>query len=576
MPAVRSLAVLLSLAALGACTTTATSSPPSAGLRASEPIEAPAPGASTYGLYLAGQAALDQGQNDDAAGFFAQAAQQEDGADFIKIHAFVAALVAGDIPRAASLAPGPDEGSSSEQRLGRLTRAVEDLAEGHGREAQALLTTPPGGPTDDSATKILLPWSAAAAGDWKTALTLPDSDGDRLIAQVLLLDQALLYEHRDQIGQANETFGKLLAQSDGAGLYTTAYGEFLQRHGRTSAAISLLQAALKGNPSNALVQDALDRAKAGRPAPPAPTFAEGAGRALLAPAALLLAEKQPQLGLVYLRLVLRLDPMRDEAWLLVGDTLSAGAQIDAARDAYAHPQPGSPSYVSARERLIGSYDQPSDAPIELKLAQETVQAAPNDPDALALLADALRINDRYAESAQVLDKLIVQAGPKAPWNLYYMRGVALDQAGDWTGAERDLKQALALSPDEPEVLNYLGYSWVDRGEDLKGAKAMIERAVAAKPDSGAIVDSLGWAYYRLGQYPQAVEQLERATELEPADPDINDHLGDAYWRDGRRIEARFQWEQVLSMQPSDKLRTEIEAKLKSGLDTAPRLPVAQQ
>jgi tetratricopeptide (TPR) repeat protein len=573
MPAVRSLAVLLSLAALGACTTTATSS---AGLRASEPIEAPAPGASTYGLYLAGQAALDQGQNDDAAGFFAQAAQQEDGADFIKIHAFVAALVAGDIPRAASLAPGPDEGSSSEQRLGRLTRAVEDLAEGHGREAQALLTTPPGGPTDDSATKILLPWSAAAAGDWKTALTLPDSDGDRLIAQVLLLDQALLYEHRDQICQANETFGKLLAQSDGAGLYTTAYGEFLQRHGRTSAAISLLQAALKGNPSNALVQDALDRAKAGRPAPPAPTFAEGAGRALLAPAALLLAEKQPQLGLVYLRLVLRLDPMRDEAWLLVGDTLSAGAQIDAARDAYAHPQPGSPSYVSARERLIGSYDQPSDAPIELRLAQETVQAAPNDPDALALLADALRINDRYAESAQVLDKLIVQAGPKAPWNLYYMRGVALDQAGDWTGAERDLKQALALSPDEPEVLNYLGYSWVDRGEDLKGAKAMIERAVAAKPDSGAIVDSLGWAYYRLGQYPQAVEQLERATELEPADPDINDHLGDAYWRDGRRIEARFQWEQVLSMQPSDKLRTEIEAKLKSGLDTAPRLPVAQQ
>ena len=574
MPPIRSLAVLLSLAALGACTTVT----PSAGLRASEPAETPTPGApaSTYGLYLAGQAALDQGQSDAAAGFFAQAAQQETDADFIKVHAFVAALVAGDIPRAASLAPGPDEGSSSEQRLGRLTRAVEDLAEGRGREAQALLTTPPGGPTDDSATKILLPWAAASAGDWKTAFTLPDSDGDRLIAQVLLLDQALLYEHRDQVGQANETFGKLLAQSDGAGLYTTAYGEFLQRHGRTSTAINFYEAALKGNPSNTLVQDALAKAKAGKPAPAAPSLAEGAGRALLAPAALLLAEKQPQLGLVYLRLVLRLDPKRDEAWLLVGDTLSAGDQVDAARDAYAHPQPGSASYVSARERLIGSYDQPSDAPIELKLAQETVQAAPDDPDALALLADALRINDRYAESAQVLDKLIAQSGSKTPWNLYYMRGVALDQAGDWTGAERDLKQALTLSPDEPEVLNYLGYSWVDRGEDLKGAKAMIERAVAAKPDSGAIVDSLGWAYYRLGQYPQAVEQLERATELEPADPDINDHLGDAYWRDGRRIEARFKWEQVLSMQPSDKLRTAVEAKLKSGLDTAPRLPVAEQ
>ncbi|HEX4199070.1 MAG TPA: tetratricopeptide repeat protein [Caulobacteraceae bacterium] len=576
MPPVRSLAVLLSLAALGACATAP--APPSADLRPRQAADAPAAraDASTYGLYLAGQTALDQGQGDEASAFFAQAARQDDDTDSIKIHAFVAALVAGDIPRAASLAPGPNEGSSGEQRLGQLTRAVEALADGRGREAQTLLTTAPGGPTPDAASKILLPWAAAAAGDWKTALTLPDSDGDRLIQQVLLLDQALLYEHRDQIGQANDAFGKLLAQSDGAGLYTTAYGEFLQRHGRTATAINLYQAALKGNASNLLVQQALKSAQAGHAPPPAPTLAEGAGRALLAPAALLLAEKQPQLGLVYLRLVLRLDPKRDEAWLLVGDTLTAGGQTEAARDAYAHPQPGSPSYVAARERLIGSYDQPSDAPVELKLAQETVAAAPDDPDAMELLADALRVNERYAESAQVLDKLIAQQGPKAAWNLYYMRGVAFDQAGDWASAERDLKQALTLSPDEPEVLNYLGYSWIDRGVDLKGAKAMIERAVAAKPDSGAIVDSLGWAYYRLGQYPQAVEQLERATELEPADPDINDHLGDAYWRDGRRIEARFQWEQVLSMQPSDKLRAQVEAKLKSGLDTAPRLPVAEK
>ena len=572
MPPVRSLAVLLSLAALGACTT----APPSVGLRASEPAEAPGDQASTFGLYLAGQTALDQGHGDEAAGFFAQAARQDIDTSSIKIHAFVAALVAGDIPRAASLAPGPDDGSVSEQRLGRLTRAVEALAENKGREAETLLNTPPLSPPDDAATRLLLPWAAAAAGDWKTALAAPDAGDDHLVAQVSLLDQALLYEHRDQIGQASQVFGKLLAQSDGAGLYTTAYGEFLQRHGHTATAINLYEAALKGDANNGLVQEALAHAKAGRPAPPAPTFAEGAGRALLAPAALLLAEKQPQLGLVYLRLVLRLDPKRDEAWLLVGDTLTAGGQTEAARDAYAKPQPGSPSYVSARERLIGSYDQPSDAPIELKLAQETAKAAPDDPDAMSLLADALRLNDRYAESAQVLDKLIIQAGPKASWNLYYMRGVARDQAGDWDGAERDLKQALALSPDQPEVLNYLGYSWVDRGVDLSGAKAMIERAVAAKPDSGAIVDSLGWAYYRLGQYPQAVEQLERAAELEPADPDINDHLGDAYWRAGRRTEARFQWNQVLIMQPSDKLRAQVKAKLKSGLDIAPRPSVAER
>jgi Flp pilus assembly protein TadD len=188
----------------------------------------------------------------------------------------------------------------------------------------------------------------------------------------------------------------------------------------------------------------------------------------------------------------------------------------------------------------------------------------------------LRLNDRYAESAQVLDKLIIQAGPKASWNLYYMRGVARDQAGDWDGAERDLKQALALSPDEPEVLNYLGYSWIDQGINLDDGMKMIKRAVEQRPDDGYIVDSLGWAYYRIGNYDDAVKNLERAIDLKPEDPTINDHLGDAYWRDGRRTEARFQWNQVLIMQPSDKLRAQVEAKLKSGLDSVLHPSVAER
>jgi Flp pilus assembly protein TadD len=242
--------------------------------------------------------------------------------------------------------------------------------------------------------------------------------------------------------------------------------------------------------------------------------------------------------------------------------MATAGDVDAARSAYNHPQPGSPDYLGARARLIETYQQPGDAPLVLKLAQDTVQAAPGDPDALTLLADALRTSERYQDSADILDKLIAARGGAASWDLYYMRGVALEQAGHWPEAERDLKKALALKPDEPDILNYLGYSWIDRGEQIQAGKAMIEKALAAKPDSGAIVDSLGWAYYKLGDYDQSVQQLERATELEPADAEINDHLGDAYWRDGRRIEATFQWRRVLTLQPDAKLKARVEAKLK--------------
>ena len=62
-------------------------------------------------------------------------------------------------------------------------------------------------------------------------------------------------------------------------------------------------------------------------------------------------------------------------------------------------------------------------------------------------------------------------------------------------------------------------------------------------------NSLGWAYFRTGNYDEAVKKLERAVLLKPDDPTINDHLGDAYWRVGRTLEAHFQWSQAKDFKP---------------------------
>ena len=94
---------------------------------------------------------------------------------------------------------------------------------------------------------------------------------------------------------------------------------------------------------------------------------------------------------------------------------------------------------------------------------------------------------------------------------------------------------------------------------------MIRRAVEQRPDDGYIVDSLGWAYYRIGNYDEAVKQLERAVELKPEDPTINDHLGDAYWKVGRTLEARFQWAHARDLKPEPDDLQKIKEKLKTGL-----------
>mgnify|MGYP000338989709 CR=1 FL=1 len=133
-------------------------------------------------------------------------------------------------------------------------------------------------------------------------------------------------------------------------------------------------------------------------------------------------------------------------------------------------------------------------------------------------------------------------------------------------AEEKFKQALDFSPDHPLVLNYLGYTWLDQGKKIDLAMIMIKKAVEQRPNDGYIVDSLGWAYYQIGDYSNAVENLEKAVELIPGDSIITDHLGDALFHVGRKIEAKFQWQRALEFSPPEDLIIKINNKIK-GLET---------
>jgi Flp pilus assembly protein TadD len=99
---------------------------------------------------------------------------------------------------------------------------------------------------------------------------------------------------------------------------------------------------------------------------------------------------------------------------------------------------------------------------------------------------------------------------------------------------------------------------------------MLRRAVELRPTDGYIIDSLGWAYYRLGQYPEAVRELEKAIELKASDPVINDHLGDAYWHVGRKLEAKFQWNHARDLNPEPEDLEKILKKIENGLEDEPK------
>ncbi len=564
----------LSAASLAACSTTEPSV--SAGLRpsqrADQPLDqhpAPAQGASAYGLYLAGEAAIDGGSSRDAASYFSQASQMDPGFATVQARAFSAALVAGDVPGAAAAARTLGPGDEPIQQLGRLTQAVEALAEDHAGQAYALVSAPASANQHAEAIQLVRPWMAAAAGEWSAATASPAALGDPVAAGVGELGRAELLERNGKLAEAEAILRPRATGKNG--LFILGYGGFLERRGRKAEAKTLYDAALQASPADTGLRFARDRLAAGRPPLGVPGFKAGAAEALIAPAAMLVAKHEGDNGLAYLRLALRLDPTLDEAWVLVGDAMNGAGDLDSAKEAYRRVKPRSDQYIAAKSRLALLAQQAGDKEDALRQTREMLDAAPGDPRPLVLYADFLRDDGRYPEAVEALDRAIKSVGERdAGWSLFYERGVAQERAGNWPRAEADLQAALKLKPDEPQVLNYLGYAWADRGEHLKEALSMLETAAALEPRSGAIVDSLGWARYRTHQYKDALRNLEQAVMLEPSDPEVNSHLGDVYWRLGRQLEARFQWKRVLTLGADAKTRAAMEYKLAKGLapDTA--------
>lgn len=539
-------------------------------------VVGPAPGerGSVYGLFLAGQAAIADGDSRAAADYFARARVADPSEVAIRDRAFTAALLAGDLSRAAQLSDSVDKDNEQLQSLVHLTRGVEALANNRPADAYAIFTEASSDRVNAGTASLLAPWAAGAAGKWDAAVALPDSK-DRIFKLFAALDQALLFEKARRYDEAETAFKAAMSEKAGRSIIGPALGGFLERRGRTKEAVAIYDDLLSAYPDDEGILASRKRAAAGGKAPAAPSFREGAAQALMAPAAALMNERQTQAALVYLRYVLRLDPKREEATLLLADLLNQAGDKAEARTGYASVPPSSTRYVSARSRLAWSY-QDKDKARALQIAQETAAERPEDPDAQLVVADMLRVNQQYDASVVILDKLIDKAGARADWRLYYMRGAAHERAGRWTEGEKDLQRSLSLKPDEPELLNYLGYAWISRGEHVKEAMDMIQKAVQQQPDNGAYVDSLGWAHYQLGDYKEAVEKLERAAELEAGDAEINDHLGDAYWKVGRKDEARFKWRAVLSLQPDAEVKTRAETKLASPLGPDAARALARQ
>ena len=524
------------------------------------------------GAYLAARHA---GADRDAAAqaaYYRAALRADPNNKELLERAFLALLASGEVEESGKLADRIVQ-TEKAHRIARLVLGIRAIKQKQYQTARQQLELSVGNPVTDLAAALLLGWAAYGAEEARSAVEAIDKlPGPDWYGPFKDMHAGLILELSGNKKEAGKRFEHAYKLDPNDTRLVEAYAGWSGRNGAKDEALKTIEAYQKVSPRQPLILTAKERIKRGaRPSPIVNSPQEGAAEALYGMGAWISRRGGEDLGLVYLQLALYLHPTHPLALIALADLYSAVKKPELAIKLYERVPANSPMRRNANIQLAIDLDGLERTDEARKLLDKLIAERPKDVEAILALGHILRGRKKYAECADVYSKAIatITNAQKSDWLVYYFRGICFERARQWDTAEADLKKALELFPEQPQVLNYLGYSWIDQGVNLDEGMRMIRRAVEQRPEDGYIIDSLGWAYYRLGQYDEAVKHLERAVELRPEDPTINDHLGDVYWRVGRLHEAKFQWSHAQDLKPEPEELLKIEEKLKVGLTDNP-------
>lgn len=182
----------------------------------------------------------------------------------------------------------------------------------------------------------------------------------------------------------------------------------------------------------------------------------------------------------------------------------------------------------------------------LEQVKSLLKGTPDDREVYITLSQMYSRLKRWPEAEEALNKA-GQLSTKQDDKEYvdFLRGSTLERQKKYEPAEEMFRKVLVAEPQNATALNYLGYMLADRGVKLDEALNFIKKAVDLDPANGAYLDSLGWAYFKLGKYDLAEENLIKASQRIETDPTVQNHLGDLYQKTGRLKLAAAHWERAV-------------------------------
>jgi len=181
-----------------------------------------------------------------------------------------------------------------------------------------------------------------------------------------------------------------------------------------------------------------------------------------------------------------------------------------------------------------------------RLLRQAVKVDPQNQEAWQLLVMVLVRQNRWDEAEKLAAK--IQDKKAKAEALLLLADIAYMQR-NWEKAKHIYQQVIELDPDNAVALNNYGYMLAELGERLDEAEKMIRKALKIRPNEPAFLDSLGWVYFQRGNYKEALKWVEKAVKAQPRDAELRYHLGMVYWKLGDREKALRELKEALKIDP---------------------------
>ncbi len=176
-------------------------------------------------------------------------------------------------------------------------------------------------------------------------------------------------------------------------------------------------------------------------------------------------------------------------------------------------------------------------------------------------ADLYNQQKKYEEALAILTNGLIDFPDQK--ELLYTRALIAERVNKFDMAEIDLKKILEIDPNNVEALNALGYTLLNNPSRYAEAEKFLRKALALEPNEAVIIDSYGWLQFKLGNFEAALKYLQQAYEKQPEN-EIAAHLAEVLWVLDRKDEAKKIFNKAIKGSLDDEYLQDFQRRILNG------------